>query len=83
MTDPRETLAIALFAKWSIDGSGFPEKEWEEPDWEAYKSGRELNPVGLTADHFMEEAVWLLDLVKQHCPPMTNGQRTENDDAGI
>lgn len=62
----RETLALALFAKWSIDGSGYPDKEWGEPDWEEYKAGRDLNPVNLTREHFLEEADWLLEMIKPH-----------------
>lgn len=41
----REALALALYAKWSIEGSGFPERDWVEPDWDDYKAGRDLNPV--------------------------------------
>lgn len=66
--DVRDILALALFAKWSVDGSGFPDKDWKEPDWDDYKRGKDLNCIGLTADHFMEEAVWLLDLIKPHLP---------------
>jgi hypothetical protein len=62
----RETLAAALFAKWSIEGSGFPDRDWEEPEWEAYKTGDDLNSVHLNKDSFLEEADWLLDLIKPH-----------------
>lgn len=66
MSMDREALAMALFAKWSIDGSGFPERDWEEPEWDAYKAGRDLNPINLTKDHFLEEADRLLELIRPH-----------------
>lgn len=62
----RETLAMALFAKWSLEGCGFPERDWEEPEWDAYKAGGDLNPVNLTKKNFLEEADWLLGIVKPH-----------------
>lgn len=68
----REMLALALFAKWEIDGSGFPERDWEEPDWEAYEAGKDLNSVELSKDSFLQEADWLLELIKPHrCSTIT------------
>lgn len=56
--DPRvmEAVARALYARWCTDC----DTDDTPPDWESFDAGADLNPVGLNADSFREDAEWIM-----------------------
>lgn len=46
------------------EANGWPDGEWSEPDWGAWRNRTKLNPVGLSRTAFEEEADFLLKEVQ-------------------
>jgi hypothetical protein len=56
--DPRvmEAVARALYARWCADC----DTDDTPPDWAAFESGADLNPIGLKSDSFREDAEFIM-----------------------